>query len=228
MSIIMKSRKYNVDANLAAKKLLSALISQKTDIDLYRETMFELGKLLGNNLAKKLDSSKIYCVASTVEDADYLAKGVIESISRITKNVYFACFWNDRINLETASIAPIYNKFIEDGVEEATSLIIVKSIMSGSCVVKTNITALADVMNPSKIYVVSPVMHKDSQFKLEKEFPEYISKTFEYLAFAIDSERTDSGEVIPGIGGSVYSRLGFENKNGYMPKLVAEKLFSAH
>lgn len=46
---------------------------------------------------------------------------------------------------------------------------------------------------------------------------------FQFFYFAKDDERTPEGEVIPGIGGNVYYRLGFEgqdSKNKYIPEVV--------
>jgi hypothetical protein len=46
------------------------------------------------------------------------------------------------------------------------------------------------------------------------------------LFFAEDDERTEDGIVLPGIGGDVYERLGFEGqetKNRFIPKIVRER-----
>lgn len=59
--------------------------------------------------------------------------------------------------------------------------------------------------------------------KLEKEFPADIAARFRYIYFAEDSERLDNGNVVPGVGGDVYLRLGFKNqedKNRFSPDLV--------
>jgi hypothetical protein len=57
-----------------AKTLLNALLEEGVSADSYRKTMFKIGQHLGQKLAQSLDPSKKYCVASTVEDADFLAK----------------------------------------------------------------------------------------------------------------------------------------------------------
>jgi uracil phosphoribosyltransferase len=224
------NRKYSDLVDLSIKKHLSLLTDRNTNSDTYQDTMFQLGLFMGKELAKELSSSEEYSVVSTVEDADFLTKGVIEGLKTKLSTVYLVCFWNDRSTVNGHNISPIYNKFIEDGTDKATSMIVVKSIMSGSCVVKTNITSLFESMKPKSIYVLAPVMHKDSKAKLEKEFPDSINKKFKYLSLAIDDHKTGSGEVIPGIGGSVYERLGFSgqaDKNSYMPKVVSERLFAS-
>ena len=51
-------------------------------------------------------------------------------------------------------------------------------------------------------------------------------RRFHFATFAIDDERVD-GEVIPGVGGMVYPRLGLgnmEEKNHYIPEMVLSKL----
>lgn len=222
-------RTYRSDKDKKAKSLLDTLIDIDTSTEEYRVTMFNIGLHLGDILLGSIDTRKKYCVASTVEDADYLAKGIIESISKEIESVYLACFWNDRVSINGRSIAPISNTYFEKEYETADELIVVKSIISGSCVVKTNITALYSVVKPKSIHVVAPVMHTSSEKKLEKEFSSAISSLFKYTFLAKDSRKAKDGNILPGIGGDVYSKLGFKNKahkNSTMPNIVSDKLFA--
>lgn len=43
---------------------------------------------------------------------------------------------------------------------------------------------------------------------------------FEYVTFAIDDTRDSDDNVVPGIGGAIYDRLGVDDKSVYVPKLV--------
>jgi hypothetical protein len=73
---------------------------------------------------------------------------------------------------------------------------------------------------------VAPVLFKEAIPNLKKEFPTQISNRFEFIYFAIDNEINEVQEVIPGIGGSVYKRLGLEDgqkKNKYIPNVVKER-----
>ena len=109
---------------------------------------------------------------------------------------------------------------------QAKIIIIVKSIISGACVVKTNLTNLIQEVEPEKIFVVAPVIHIQAPEKLEKEFPQAIVSKFNYIYFAEDSEKQADGILIPGIGGDVYQRLGFENqieKNKYITLLIKQR-----
>lgn len=74
--------------------------------------------------------------------------------------------------------------------------------------VKTQLTRLVEKMNPLNIYILSPVMYKDAQKNLQKEFPESISNKFEFLTFAIDTSKDAQGSVLPGVGGMIYPKLG--------------------
>ena len=142
------------------------------------ESLFKIGKRIGEDLSKKLDSSKSYCVASTAEDADFLTKGVIDGLKR---SVYFVCFWNDRLSVNGNSAAPIYNKYLEEGYENSESLIVVSSEISDPCVVKTNITALLESIKPAEIIILAPFADKDFKANLEKEFPLKVSYLFSYV-----------------------------------------------
>lgn len=69
-------------------------------------------------------------------------------------------------------------------------------------------------------------MYHTAEEKLESEFDSEIYNKFQYFYFAKDDERTPEGEVIPGIGGIVYDRLGFDGqygKNLYTPKIVKSR-----
>ena len=76
------------------------------------------------------------------------------------------------------------------------------------------------------IVIMAPVMYKDAQPNLLKEFPEEISNKFHFLQFAVDEDR-QGNEVIPGIGGMVYPRLGLgdiNKKNQYIPHMVRMRM----
>jgi hypothetical protein len=222
-------RIYSNDKDDKAKNLLNMLTDEKISTAGYRDAMFNIGLHLGNILLESIDIQKKYCVVATVEDADFLAKGIIEAISKKVAGVYLACLWNERTIVNGQSIAPIYNKFFDKEYETADELIVVKSIIAGSCVVKTNITALYSTVKPSIIHVVAPVMHASSEEKLEKEFSSAISKLFKYTFLAKDSCKTEDGNIFPGIGGNVYTKLGFKSqsyKNSTIPDIVADRLFA--
>jgi hypothetical protein len=66
-------------------------------------------------------------------------------------------------------------------------------------------------------------MFKGADQNLSREFPRKIAEHFEYLTLAIDDEKQDEGWIVPGIGGDIYTRLGyggFDKKNRHIPKLV--------
>lgn len=228
----MKNRVYRRDTSPDVVANLEGLLVSDVSVSRYRELMFKLGQSLSDNLSARLHLDQSYCVASTAEDADFLSKGLIENLLGKVSDVKLACFWNHHSTPITGapSTAPIIRKFIESGAQSADNLIIVKSIISGSCVVKTNLTALIDSMEPKTIFVVAPVIHQDAERKLKDEFPKDISDKFVFEYFAKDSIRERlSNEVIPGIGGNVYEHLGFESqehKNRYTPSIVSEKLFA--
>ncbi len=202
---------------------LARLADSSTNAEDYSNSLYLLGKELGIVLAEQITDKNI-CVACTVEDADFLAKGIIDSLSVFSSDISLACFWNQR--QQALSIAPIIKKYCEPTVNDANVLVIVKSIISGACVVKTNLTNLIQDIDPVSIFVVAPVMHTDAEKKLNSEFPKAITEKFKYIYFAIDDEMQANGNLVPGIGGNMYQRLGFkdqDDKNKFIPKLVKER-----
>jgi len=204
---------------------LARLADPSTNAGDYSNALYLLGKELGVILAEQINEKNTkLCVACTVEDADFLAKGIIDSLSNLYSDISLACFWNQR--QQALSIAPIIKKYCEPTVNNANILVIVKSIISSACVVKTNLTNLIQESEPNRIFVVAPVIHCDAQEKLNREFPAIIAEKFEYIYFAIDDEIETNGNLVPGIGGNVYQRLGFkdqDDKNKFIPQLVKER-----
>ena len=102
-------------------------------------------------------------LACASEDADWLARGVLESLSQ--KEVSLAVFWNERITLNASTgleYSPIIKSYIEP-IDKCRTLVVVKSIISTSCVVRTQLTRLINDIYPQEIYIVAPVMYKDAQ-----------------------------------------------------------------
>lgn len=215
---------FNTDLS---KAQLGRLADKTTAPDAYKEAMTLLGERLGEVVsAKILDSASTLYLACTVEDADYLAKGMLTPLERHLQSISLACFWNERFspfNVSDIKASPIIRKYTEPASSTVNHLVIIKSIISGGCVVKTNLNDLIQTINPGKIFIVAPVIYSGAEQRLAVEFKASVREKFQFIYLAEDNERTDSGEVIPGIGGMVYERLGFdgqEDKNKYVPELV--------
>ena len=209
-------------------ELMHVLSSPISSEESYRNSFYELGKALGTSLNQHTNNNYgETMLACASEDADWLARGVLESLSQ--KQVSLAVFWNERITLDeinNVEYSPIIKSYIEP-IEGCQTLILVKSIISTSCVVKTQLTRLVNTIKPHDIYIVSPVMYKDASSRLEKEFPISISKKFHFFTFAIDTIKDIQGHVLPGVGGMVYPKLGLgdsHEKNKYVPNLVKERV----
>lgn len=221
----------NADEQLV-RCLLDKLADKSTGVDDYREAFSKLGVELGKILACEIEnihSEEIMLVCAS-EDADWLAAGVESGIGKgdLKKSVY----WSTREtvyegeNGEKLEISPIVKAY-EEPIENCRLLVVVKSIISSSCVVKTQLTRLIGKINPERIAILAPVMYKDGMPNLMKEFPKSVNSKFEFKTFAIDEDRLDNGEVVPGIGGMVYPRLGLGDialKNSYIPEMVMNRL----
>lgn len=213
------------------KASLEALANKTTSVEEYRKSFRVLGEKLGKILAneyKAIPAEHTMLVCAS-EDADWLATGVESGFGKgeLKKSVY----WSSREVVYTnedgskVEISPI-EKAYEEPIDDCQLLVIVKSIISTSCVVKTQLTRLIGKISPKQIAILAPVMYKDGIPNLMREFPEEINRKFHFVTFAIDDERVGS-EVVPGIGGMVYRRLGLVNieiKNHYIPEMVLRKM----
>lgn len=214
-----------------AKQLVDELHTIQGNPMKYQEHMLQIGRHLGAGIIPKLpkNQNSAICVVCTVEDADFLARGLIEALEQdgFAERVHLVCLWNEKIRENGVSLSPISRQYKEEFPPENSIFIVVKSIISGACVVKTNLTRAVSFSQPSRIIVASPVMLIGAEGRLEREFPPAISAKFEYVHFVTDTEKDKDGEnVLPGIGGSLYELLGLGNqheKNKYVPSIVKER-----
>jgi len=226
-----EARKYTefADKDTVARQLVDVIADSSITVQRYRDTMVELGRALASKFILKIDkfSTDDLFVICTVEDADFLARGVIEQLdlSGLGNRIKLMCMWNESVQDEGISLSPVLRQYREEPTSTKASFIVVKSIISGACVVKTNLTRAISSSDPQQVFVVSPVLYVGAQERLALEFPPKIAEKFEYYWFATDSNK--SGEdVVPGIGGRVYERLGFgneANKNKFTPQIVRQR-----
>lgn len=221
----------NADERLV-RCMLDKLADKSTGVEDYRDAFRKLGIELGKLLSSEIEDIRPeeIMLACASEDADWLATGVQSGLGKgdLKKSVYWSTretVYDDK-NGEKLEISPIVKAY-EEPIENCRLLVVVKSIISSSCVVKTQLTRLIGKINPERIVIMAPVMYKDGMPNLMSEFPESINSKFEFVTFAIDEDRLDNGEVVPGIGGLVYPRLGLGDiaaKNSYIPEMVMDRL----
>lgn len=224
------------------RQLLASLVISETSVSDYRAAMHSLGQRIGTHaleIAPEARHHKV-CVLCTVEDADFLARGIVEGLESAGlkhEQVRLACFWNERVrrfegdSADSFDVAPIIKQYREQVDVHDAILILAKSIIRGTCVVRTNLAALLDDQVPRQIIVAAPVMLQGAPDRLAREFPKGVAEKFKYLAFAEDDKKDDQGNVIPGVGGSPYMRLGFgDKKNTFVPKIIKmrRREFQAH
>ena len=224
------SREYTQFVGDREKALLDALADKNSSVDSYRQSMYQLGKCLGSVVLSQIaNNSNSAYLACTAEDADFLAKGILRRLESSSANVTFACFWNKRFKpfgISDLQVAPILKRYLEPSDAQVDSLIIVKSIISGACVVRTNLIDTITRISPQQIFIVAPVIYKGAEERLRKGFSENVYNKFHYIYLAEDDIKSPEGIIIPGIGGEVYERLGFgsqDDKNRSTPDLVKER-----
>jgi len=229
-------RTYTQFVSTGARHLLEVLIDEHTAPPAYQKAMTELGQEMASTIAAhklphEAATKPTVCIVCTVEDADFLARGLLDGLLAAgvgADQVKLMCFWNERVSNFPGSsgkdfdVAPAVKQYREAVDLSHAVVIVLKSIISGACVVKTNLATLIQEAVPSKVIVAAPVMLKGAEEKLAEEFPRSISDRFEYVTFAVDDKKVGDN-VEPGIGGVVYDRLGFVDKNTYVPQLVQER-----
>lgn len=223
-------RKYHPESTRDAREWVDRL-AERPSVDEYRDLMLRLGEALAEMLAAGLFQGDRTVLATTNDDADFLARGVWEGLERRGRSPQsLACFWNGRERIDDWEYAPIVRRYVEPA-DGADVFIVVKSIVSTACVVRANVSALVQTLRPRRILVAAPVMFIDAPKSLEAEFDADTARLFEYFWIAQDDERRENGEVVPGVGGSVYELLGVgtaETKNDYRPEFVQRRRDALH
>lgn len=123
------------------------------------------------------------------------------------EQILLACCWNERKKIGAMDVAPIVRRYI-DPCRGFDVFVVVKSLISSACVVRTKISELVHDHHPDPILGVAPVILAGSTRQLESEFDTATACRCDYVWFAQDDEKMGDGEVVPGIGGSVYELLG--------------------
>lgn len=223
-------RTFEPTASQTIRDLLDQLRAEHTGPDAYRMAMTRLGQELVRVHASQLAGLRQLMLICTNEDADYLARGVLDGLAALEgPAVRVACFWNDRKKITGAKsgvqidLAPIVRRYVEPA--EPDAFLVVKSIISSGCVVRTNITELVYDLEPARVLIFAPVIYKGADERLSQEFDDAIARRFEFYWFAEDDEKQGEN-VIPGIGGQVYERLGIgtrADKNRYTPELIRQR-----
>lgn len=202
---------------------------ERVDPPAYRAAMAALGGHFAVAYRDRLAGIEKLLLVCTNEDADFLARGVLSGLEALGIAVRVACLWNDRDSVAGAAsgvrveVAPIVRRYVEPGGVDA--FLVVKSIISSACVVRTNIAELVYDRDPARVLIFAPVVLTGADRKLTQEFDADIARRFEFFWFAEDDEK-QGDDVVPGIGGQVYERLGIggqKEKNRYTPQLVKER-----
>jgi hypothetical protein len=210
---------------MALQKLLDAT----SESSAYRAAMVSLGGLLAQELVGALGDARHVLLVCTVEDADFLARGLITQLeASCAAELHLTCFWNERVKMGGMELAPIVSRYDEPRLwEQIDAVIVVKSIISGACVVRTNLMeVIHKVPAHAALLVAAPVILSGAQERLRAEFSPHTHARFQFFFLAEDSEKDSAGNVLPGIGGEVYGLLGLgdgHSKNRYRPKILAER-----
>jgi hypothetical protein len=220
-------RKYSniITEDPTIRGYLDTLVSPVVSSEEYSLAFLQLGVKLSECINKTINIKDEVIVASTTEDADWLTKGIFDNLLPLKKHL--AVFWNKRTHPfenSNITIAPIVKTYIESD-KKCDVLVICKSIIYTSCVVRTNLNFLIENANPEKIIIAAPVIFKSAEELLKSEFPLAVSSKFKFVYFAID-DQVNKGMVVPGVGGDVYTKMGFKNseeKNKYIPNIVKER-----
>ena len=116
------------ETNSETIQQIQALSKPDISVEDYRHSFYlvgeALGKLLNERTHGEYGNTMLACAS---EDADWLARGVLKSLSQ--KEVSLAVFWNERITLNVSTgleYSPIIKSYIEP-INKCRTLVVVKS-----------------------------------------------------------------------------------------------------
>lgn len=208
------------EASGPVKGQLEELLDATTPVQ-YGEALTVLGHSLGSAVKRRFGASRSpFALVSTPEDADYLVSGMLNAMGK--ERARLVCYWAERHPGEGGEdVATVYQEYVDPRLAEGVSTVVVaKSIISSSCIVRTNLEKLLLRLDPTRIIIAAPVMFDGAEERLKKNFSRSVGDKFEFVAFAIDTKK-DGDVVVPGVGGMVEKRLDY-TKTRALPKLVNE------
>jgi hypothetical protein len=230
----LMGRQLSSEATNEVRALLTTIADPQTPVYAYRQAMSEIGCSLANALQKKFLATerRPLCLVCTAEDADFLMTGVLRGLEQggIPQHaIRLVCFWNERLNRfdgddrDSIDIAPVVKQYNEVPKLEGLVLIVVSSIVSTARIVQTNLSTLFDAAGrPARIIVAAPVMMSGVPAQLALQLRPWAS-SLEHLAFAFDDQRGENRNVVPGIGGSIFARLGIADRLSLVPELIKQR-----
>jgi|GEM_PF-6434261 uncharacterized protein YwlG (UPF0340 family) len=86
------TRIYSDLSNSSVRTWLETLADKNVEPQQYKETMTVIGVSLGESILATIGSGSSVYLASTVEDADFLAKGMLKILEKQVSHLAFACF----------------------------------------------------------------------------------------------------------------------------------------
>lgn len=102
------------DTDKSVIRDMQILSKPNVSVDEYREAFYRLGKTLGEILNRKTGGKYgPTMLACASEDADWLAHGLLDSLSQ--RDVSLAVFWNGRLTLDAKThleYSPIIKSYI--------------------------------------------------------------------------------------------------------------------
>src|SRR5438045_1103118 len=134
------SRTFTQYAANDTRDLLASLVIERTPVNDYRAAMRQLGQRIATfalDLAQEAREHRGW-VRCTVEDADFLARGIVEGLETEGlrhDQVRLACFWNERVrrfegdSQDSFDVAPIIKQYREEIDIQDAILILAKSII---------------------------------------------------------------------------------------------------
>lgn len=196
----------------------------------YRTAMYALGKALGLVFCKyQTVADRSVYIGTPAEDADYLARGMIDTLVDAGAEVRFACYWTaPRKDGPLAfTKAPLITREYKDPFPEYIDhLIAIRSSIARAYTAKFSLDYFADDANYCRSHIIAPVMWSSAwhditeNSNLDKQAPMV-------WTFALDEDEGD--DLNAGVGGDVYRRLELgpdDMRHALLPTIVHERLDS--
>lgn len=186
----------------------------------FQKEMYDCGQALAAEVLVRIGKTPgQICVMTPAEDADGIAKGVVDHLQSFGIEVRLLCLWNHPVKVfeEGIQVAPILRTYSAPGFDESEHLIAAQCVVGDPTVLKTNLTAHMQKIDPQQVHVLAPTMSAEVKNRLRSEFPASLYERFQFHAFAYDKELDEvTGELKPGIGGAVTERLGLPAGRPYL------------
>lgn len=190
--------------------------------------MHKAGFAYGDTVGLDLADAQV-CVVCSAQDADHLARGVIESLvaQGHGEKVRLLCTWSESVQAAGFNLHCIVKQYFEPLGPAPTVFLVLSGFWREGSAVLSNLFRALSYTTPQRIVLAGPVMDAQAVSNMLEEMPLALRSSVQRLYCVLNENMTQAErERMLEVETSLYASMGFTPLNAankYIPALVKER-----